>query len=198
MSLRNSYSIPILNELHELYPDILYRPSQFQTSDDVIQYILDRGVHNRFRQESERYRARMQRQNIPIIINPIRHRPLVEQIDVELYNDIPSISSILPPIMSNSSSIEQLFSFFLRESGVADNSSTVIRPTEEQLNRNTTVSAIVDDNNTACAICQDTLTNGQMARCLHHCSHIFHQSCVDTWFETHATCPTCRHDIRLG
>ena len=212
MSSRN-YSIPILNELHELYPDILYRPYEFQTSDDIIQYIIDRGVRNRFHQESERYRQeaerqrqesvryrqQIRRQNIPTIIHPARHRPST---DTELYNIIhgASISSDIPAIIPNPSSIEQLFSLLLRENieQVNNDSLNNIRPTEDQLNRNTTVYEIVDENNTACAICQDTLNDGQMARRIHHCSHTFHQSCVDIWFERHATCPTCRHDIRNG
>ena len=193
MASHDSYSIPILNELHELYPDILYRPSQFQTSNDVIQYILDRGVRRRFRQESVRYQA--QYQNTYVSNNLPRHSPLVERYNIELYNEIPSIPSAIP-IISNPSSIEQLLSYFLREN-IADDVPANDRPTDEHLRLHTTVSTIVDENNTTCAICQDVLSNGQMARSLHHCRHIFHQSCVDTWFESHVTCPTCRHDIRL-
>jgi E3 ubiquitin-protein ligase ATL6/9/15/31/42/55 len=33
-------------------------------------------------------------------------------------------------------------------------------------------------------------------RILNYCTHSFHNTCIDTWFATHVTCPTCRHDIR--
>lgn len=191
MASHDSYSIPILNELHALYPDILYRPSQFQTSNDVIQYILDRGVRRRFRQESGRYQARYQESYISN--NLPRHSPFIEEYNVELYSEV--------PVISNPSSIEQLLSYFLRENRSdepVNERPANERPTEEHLRTHTIVLPIVDENNTTCAICQDTLNNGQMARQLHHCHHLFHQSCIDTWFESHVTCPTCRHDIRLA
>lgn len=29
------------------------------------------------------------------------------------------------------------------------------------------------------------------------CNHIFHTSCLRSWFQRHQTCPTCRLDILL-
>jgi hypothetical protein len=37
---------------------------------------------------------------------------------------------------------------------------------------------------------------GQVTRRL-HCQHTFHLSCVDAWFSSRPTCPTCRHDVRI-
>ena len=57
-------------------------------------------------------------------------------------------------------------------------------------------SVIVNNNITVvCTICQID-TNNMIVRKLVHCNHIYHQSCIDTWFETHQTCPNCRNDIR--
>ena len=203
MASHNSYSIPILNDLHELYPDILYRPSQFQTSNDIIQYILDRGVQRRFRQESERYQSRYQQtyvNNNPPPPLPPRRSPLVES-----YNVLPDymLREHLYPshVIPRQYSIEQALSYLIGQNILDDRPSSdrpsSDRPTEEHLRTHTTVSPIVDENNTSCSICQDELTNNQMARILHHCGHIFHKSCIDTWFESHVTCPTCRHDIRI-
>ena len=52
-----SYTIPILNDLHELYPDILYHPSRFQSGEDVINYIVERGVHLPYEQEYAQYQT---------------------------------------------------------------------------------------------------------------------------------------------
>ena len=58
-----SYTIPILNDLHELYPDLLYHPSRFQSGEDVINYIIEQGVHHPYEQEYARYQtARQQRE----------------------------------------------------------------------------------------------------------------------------------------
>lgn len=45
-----------------------------------------------------------------------------------------------------------------------------------------------------CAICQESI-NGEMAR-LRHCRHVYHRSCLTTWFQSSVRCPVCRHDIR--
>ena len=50
-----TYPLPILNELHEEYPDILYRPSRFQTSSDVLNYIIEQSIYRPYRQEVSRY-----------------------------------------------------------------------------------------------------------------------------------------------
>jgi hypothetical protein len=71
-----------------------------------------------------------------------------------------------------------------------------VRPTQEQINNNTTLStsdAVQDDN---CAICQDSIDSGQEMRRINHCGHFFHKECIDTWLSTNVHCPTCRHDIR--
>jgi hypothetical protein len=46
-----------------------------------------------------------------------------------------------------------------------------------------------------CAICLDDINEGDEVRDL-PCSHVFHSSCVDSWFLTrHKSCPTCRRDV---
>jgi hypothetical protein len=64
-----------------------------------------------------------------------------------------------------------------------ENASTTFITTEQQ-----------DDN---CAICQDVIESNQSVRRLTHCSHYFHEICIDTWFQRNVHCPTCRHDIRI-
>ena len=98
------------------------------------------------------------------------------------------INELLHP-SSQSTDLTSLESFL--------NSTVVVRPTEEQIQRATIVITSFNpppyDN---CTICQDAMEEGQTIRVLSDCTHRFHQECIDTWFQSHVTCPTCRHDIR--
>jgi len=71
-----------------------------------------------------------------------------------------------------------------------------IIPTQEQLRNNTSVTRLSEDHPDNCAICQDPMSMNQDIRTLHHCQHIFHLDCIDTWFGRNIHCPCCRHDIR--
>ncbi len=71
-----------------------------------------------------------------------------------------------------------------------------VRPTQAQIDENTTVGNLVSDTDHTCAICQDTLQSTQEGRKLNACGHWFHKSCIDTWLEGNVHCPVCRHDIR--
>jgi hypothetical protein len=76
------------------------------------------------------------------------------------------------------------------------NQTVTVRPTQEQIAENTTLSTserVQEDN---CAICQDSVDAGQEMRRINHCGHFFHKDCIDTWLSTNVHCPTCRHDIR--
>ncbi|KAJ0976299.1 hypothetical protein J5N97_018264 [Dioscorea zingiberensis] len=43
-----------------------------------------------------------------------------------------------------------------------------------------------------CAVCLSEIRDGEKARVLPLCRHVFHADCVDVWFFSHATCPLCR------
>lgn len=75
--------------------------------------------------------------------------------------------------------------------------SVVVRPTQEQIDAASALrGATTEDENEACAVCQENYTEGQAIRTLNHCSHSFHRNCIDPWFERNVHCPVCRHDIR--
>ena len=60
-----------------------------------------------------------------------------------------------------------------------------------------------------CSICNDDFISSNNCRCRHteedqpsqelgmklRCGHIFHQSCILSWFESHQTCPCCRTKV---
>ncbi|XP_052178861.1 RING-H2 finger protein ATL66-like [Diospyros lotus] len=47
-------------------------------------------------------------------------------------------------------------------------------------------------NRTDCAVCLGEFEDGEWLKHLPNCSHVFHVSCIDTWFQTHSSCPLCR------
>ncbi|CAK9168915.1 unnamed protein product [Ilex paraguariensis] len=50
-------------------------------------------------------------------------------------------------------------------------------------------------SNTDCAICLGEFDESEWIKHLPNCSHVFHVSCIDTWFQTHSSCPLCRSHI---
>lgn len=71
-----------------------------------------------------------------------------------------------------------------------------VRPSARALERGTTISVLEADAEGVCAVCQDSMNTGTTVRKINYCSHQFHRTCIDTWFQSHVRCPTCRHDIR--
>ncbi|KAL1558641.1 RING-H2 finger protein ATL16-like [Salvia divinorum] len=43
-----------------------------------------------------------------------------------------------------------------------------------------------------CAVCLGEFEQEEWVKHLPVCSHVFHVSCIDTWFQTHSSCPLCR------
>ncbi|KAI5005862.1 hypothetical protein ZWY2020_033105 [Hordeum vulgare] len=46
-----------------------------------------------------------------------------------------------------------------------------------------------------CSICLCTMADGEVARQLPRCMHLFHRACVDMWLTAHTTCPVCRAEV---
>ncbi|XVF46471.1 hypothetical protein PTKIN_Ptkin03bG0029200 [Pterospermum kingtungense] len=52
-----------------------------------------------------------------------------------------------------------------------------------------------NNNNTDCAVCLGEFEEGEWLKHLPNCTHAFHISCIDTWFQTHSSCPLCRSSV---
>ncbi|KAK4342301.1 hypothetical protein RND71_038117 [Anisodus tanguticus] len=50
----------------------------------------------------------------------------------------------------------------------------------------------IENNSIECTVCLSVLEDGETARTLPNCKHIFHAECIDKWFGSHSTCPICR------
>merc|ERR1711953_72663 len=57
---------------------------------------------------------------------------------------------------------------------------------------NATEAELANDN--ICIICREEMLPGSSAKKL-PCTHIFHASCLRSWFQRQQTCPTCRLDV---
>ena len=66
-------------------------------------------------------------------------------------------------------------------------------PTNAQITNAVTYETANSQSNN-CAICQESI-DGELVR-IRHCGHIYHRTCLSTWFQTSVRCPVCRHDIR--
>jgi hypothetical protein len=71
-----------------------------------------------------------------------------------------------------------------------------VRPSASVLEQATTVSVLASSSDNNCTVCQDTMEQGATVRKINACTHTFHRTCIDTWFQTNVHCPTCRHDVR--
>lgn len=49
-----------------------------------------------------------------------------------------------------------------------------------------------------CAVCLGAMEEGERARTLPNCDHLFHVGCIDTWLRVHSTCPLCRRNADPG
>ncbi len=104
---------------------------------------------------------------------------------LDLSNYYSVYSSQSPDILQT---LSQLSSDLLRP--------VIVRPTEEDLSRNTYVYRSEVSHNENCSICQDPMEAGHETRTILACSHCFHRECIDRWFQENVRCPTCRHDVR--
>ncbi|OAY70655.1 RING-H2 finger protein ATL29 [Ananas comosus] len=47
-----------------------------------------------------------------------------------------------------------------------------------------------------CAVCLAEFSGSDAVRLLTVCCHAFHPACIDSWLDTHSTCPLCRSDLK--
>lgn len=203
------YSIQLLNDLHNHFPEILYNPRRFQNVQDVLIYIRDIANMSPFERGQQQYNNW---QNInPPTNNRNTNIPYVTPIQlpsIGLNNNIPNTMRVnIPSNNINTNTLMNtllggLFSDILGNSGVNVNLTTFLNervpvyPTNQEIETASTVFRATSRQDDICTICQDDIENDQNVRRLTYCNHSFHQDCIDVWFRGNVHCPTCRHDIR--
>lgn len=52
-----------------------------------------------------------------------------------------------------------------------------------------------EDVSGECPVCLTEFEPEESLRLLPSCKHVFHQECIDAWFDAHSTCPLCRASL---
>jgi E3 ubiquitin-protein ligase ATL41 len=52
-----------------------------------------------------------------------------------------------------------------------------------------------EEDERECAVCLGAMADGEAARRLPRCAHVFHRGCVDVWLRDQSTCPVCRAEV---
>lgn len=250
--MSNPYSISLLNELHNNFPDLLYRPTRFRNVGDVLNYIIGVAQQNPYEAARASYERRMQSgqpgptgthapaatvpaapsaaaapsSRSPIeVLNALYTSPLQSEMVIGSSYGSRRRSIFQPPSDPIMSFLGELIggsvgigtsssaSVGIREPSSVGIGSTYtyygmpnlqsflndrvhIFPSPEQIEAGTILTTAVQTQDDNCSICQDPIEQDQRMRIIRHCTHRFHQECIDTWFQQNVSCPTCRHDIR--
>jgi len=198
-SYQTVYGSALLDDIHNYFPQLLYRSERFQTLPQVFGYIhrqIDahfnlgaRGRH--LYQETEVQAPSTFFIPTPMVPPTAMNSQTVRvDLDVEPLTSLAELTALLPLI--------QRF--------ISPGTATQMRPRQEDvvvhasnevIQRASTERTLEHDSEEFCAICQDEMHMGELVRQLTVCRHEFHRSCIDNWLLNRSVrCPTCRFDVR--
>jgi Ring finger domain len=204
-SYQTIYGSVLLDDIHNYFPQLLYRSERFQTLPQVFGYVhrqIDANFNlgargRRFYQESA---VQMQPQAhstyfvpTPMVVpSTMPNQTVRVDLDVEPLTSLAELTALLPLIQR----------FISPGTGIT----TQMRPRQEEvvvhasndvIQRASTERTLEHDSEEFCAICQDEMHTGELVRQLTVCRHEFHRSCIDNWLLNRSVrCPTCRFDVR--
>jgi hypothetical protein len=210
------YPIQLLNDLHNHFPELLYNPEGFHNVQDVLLYIREVAEMTPYQRGFQQYNSiRVNRTNTAPPVNtippqsttavPVGGSPLPQTFVTMFSEEIPNTrvrmtnnnNALLNTLLGG------LFGDILGAPTVAGgglhdflNQRVPVYPTNQEIDNATTSFRAQRRQDDICAICQDEIEINQTVRRINHCTHSFHQDCIDTWFRGNVHCPTCRHDIR--
>jgi hypothetical protein len=222
---RITYEVDLLDDLHALFPEILYDNTLFShdTNDrfgNTLSWMRYRisnlypSVFSRARQSYLQNLASQRRNEYDDWMWLRRgDQPIVqryhETAPVQAPRNPWSTTRVLDrnainQIINNTMIDEILGNLIIPRQTVRANffDSVPVRPTASEINLTTEIiesSLTVEAN---CAICQENESPRDVPglsngwRKLKICNHLFHKNCIDRWFENHVHCPICRADIR--
>jgi hypothetical protein len=110
----------------------------------------------------------------------------VDEIDQFDYSDMPPLEEV-PDTPSNSYTYEYL----------SELPNVIVNLVNKKLIEKSSVSMNYFNDN-FCVICQENIQIVPKLKCIMRvleCTHAFHIDCVDKWFTTNKTCPTCKYTL---
>lgn len=196
-SYQTVYGSVLLDDIHNYFPQLLYRPERFQTLPQVFAYVhrqIDahfnlgaRGI--RLYRESE-----LQTPSTYFVPAPpmgVQPPSVRVDLDVEPLTSFAELSALLPLIQRFITPASMGTQLRPRQEDV------VVHASNEIIQRASTERTLEEDSEEVCSICQDEMHSGELVRRLTVCNHEFHRSCIDNWLLNRSVrCPTCRFDIR--
>jgi hypothetical protein len=185
------YGVGLLDDLHNYFPRILYSPQQFQTVPDLLAYVQQTTrtrfnlFDNGLRQYAEQQQARPPRNTYAHAASMQQHATHSTAMDPVSASLLPLLRSLIVPRVVR------------MPMNAAFSDPVIVHASQEIIQAMSTEETLQEDLEDICAICQDSMRQGELVRKITVCSHEFHRSCIDNWLlNSSVLCPTCRHDIR--
>jgi hypothetical protein len=208
------YDVGLLDDLHNFFPSLLYRPELFNNVQDVLGYIQRRtaarfNLFNHGMSEFMEAEARSNPYRNTVHRTPIRPvaarmpEPPEPTVEVELTPNTPltaALDAAILPLLRNlyMPEIQQHRRVFRGQGRQFQD--VIVHATQAQIDvasHVSTADATYAATETICSICQDPIQETEEVRHLNVCRHDFHRACIDNWLlQSSVICPTCRHDIR--
>jgi hypothetical protein len=170
------YGYGLLDDLHNLFPDLLYGDRQLSYEFQYIRDQTRRLFPTRYTQGQLEYRT------APSNLESIRYIISMLQPNLRI-NRWHNLLAYIDDINIDDIQMEPV----------------VVRPTPEQINDATSITPHTEvEASQVCTICQDhgSVEETPDWREIDRCGHLYHKKCIDRWFETSVQCPICRVDIR--
>jgi hypothetical protein len=189
------YGVGLLDDLHNYFPRILYNPQQFQTVPDLLAYVQQttRTRFNLFDNGLRQYATTVQEQQQQqrrtyaqaAQAHAAQHATHTTAMDPVSASLLPLLRSLIVPRVVR------------MPMNTAFSDPVIVHASQEIIEARSSQETLAEDSEDICAICQDTMRQGELVRKITVCSHQFHRSCIDNWLlNSSVLCPTCRHDIR--
>ena len=222
------YNVALLDDLHNYFPSLLYDMDRFQTLPQVFYYVRQQmnarfNLYNYGASQQPQMHFNSMPHMTPVApmhpmppMHPMHQAaPPMPPMPFNFSSTNPTNSSspatprmtrqrdstselsLLASLLNNFS--PEIWTIGVGGGGRGIGANVIVRPSPEIITQATEViSGSTLAEGTICSICQDVIVPTDSARKLRVCRHIYHQSCIDQWFERSVLCPTCRHDVREG
>jgi hypothetical protein len=208
------YTIQLLNDLHDYFPDLLYADvNRFPTVQSVLEYIrYEARTRHDLYSNARRHHNSIVHQQQPT--QPTQ-QPIQRNQSNDIFRFVFNMNEPTGPFAQNFTQtneemsdaenrnplndIMRLVQYAMAPAPLTHQNfmePVIVRPTLQQIAANSTIVEVT--GNEACAICQENMASTEPIRRLTRCRHMFHDDCIGTWFTQNVHCPTCRHDIRVA